>query len=265
VPRLAGPTLIPRTVQPPLFAIRSLEIEDSLRLAGFGCIAGVDEVGRGCWAGPVYAGAVILPSSCYEDRVVLAEVTDSKLLSPAKRERLASKIVDVALAAAIGWAEAPIVDRLNVLGATRLAMQAAIRALSDESPAATRTAGSGWGALRLSRTGLVPDYLLTDAVRFLDIPLPQRAVVRGDSTCLAIAAASIVAKVARDGEMRRRAETPPYDAFDFAGNKGYGTSRHMRALRAHGVTPLHRRSFAPVKYFLGLHDHVTAALPAPAE
>ncbi|HXI19224.1 MAG TPA: ribonuclease HII [Chloroflexota bacterium] len=243
-------------VQLPLFAIRSLEAEDSLRAAGYGAIAGIDEVGRGCWAGPVFAGAVILPAACYEDRALLAEVTDSKLLSPLKRERLSAAILDCATAAAIGWAEAPVVDQLNVLGATRLAMRAAIECLSR----AMRRRGPGWGAMRLAGVQLQPDYLLIDAVKLLDVPLPQRSVIRGDSSCLAIAAASIVAKVQRDAHMRTLALR--YTAYDLASNKGYGSRRHMEGLRRAGVSPLHRRSFAPVKYFLGLRDHVAGALPA---
>jgi ribonuclease HII len=102
--------------------------------------------------------------------------------------------------------------------------------------------------------------VLTDAVPLPEVALPQRAVVRGDRCCLSIAAASIVAKVIRDAEMQRRAAD--YPAYGFAENKGYGTRRHVAALFSHGVTAEHRRSFAPVKYLLGLRDHVTAALPA---
>ena len=244
-------------VQPPLFAISSLEIEDSLRAAGYRAIAGIDEVGRGCWAGPVFAGVVILPAACYEDRALLAEVTDSKLLSPLKRERLSAAILNCATAAAVGWAEAPVVDLLNVLGATRLAMRAAIECLTR----VVQRRGPGWGARRLAGAQLQPDYLLIDAVKLLEVPLPQRSVIRGDSSCLAIAAASIVAKVHRDAHMRALARR--YNAYDLASNKGYGSRRHMEGLRREGVSALHRRSFAPVKYFLGLRDHVTGALPAP--
>jgi len=114
--------------------------------------------------------------------------------------------------------------------------------------------------MRLAGVQLQPDYLLIDAVKLLDVPLPQRSVIRGDSSCLAIAAASIVAKVQRDAHMRTLALR--YTAYDLASNKGYGSRRHMEGLRRAGVSPLHRRSFAPVKYFLGLRDHVAGALPA---
>ena len=200
---------------------------------------------------------VVLPAACYADRQLLAEVTDSKLLTSLKRERLAQDILGCATAATVAWADAPVVDRLNVLGATRFAMAAALRCLTD----AAIQQGPGWGARRLTVGHTAPDYVLLDAVKLPDVPLPQRAVVRGDRSCLAIAAASIVAKVERDAEMRRVAAEHP--AFDFASNKGYGTRHHLQALRRHGLTPLHRRSFAPAKYLLGLRDHVVGALPPP--
>jgi ribonuclease HII len=244
-------------VQPALIAIDCLDTEDALREAGYSLIAGVDEVGRGCWAGPVYAGAVILPASCYVDRSLLGRVTDSKLLSPAVRERLSDEILACAAAASIGWVEAPVVDRLNVVGATRLAMKAALNSLT-----AGDAAGDGWHGRRLTGAGSGPDYVLIDALRLPDVALPQRAVVRGDRSCLAIAAASIVAKVARDEVMRRKADLDAYAAYDWGANKGYGTRRHMDALLRFGVTSEHRRSFAPVKYFLGVRDHIAGALPA---
>ena len=242
-------------VQPPLIAISCLEVEDELRAAGRTCIAGVDEVGRGCWAGRVYTAAVILPRECYDDRALLAEVTDSKLLTPPKRERLAARILDAAVSATVAWAEPALVDRLNVLGATKRAMAAAVECLDG----AAERHGSGWGARRVSRGGWAPDCLITDAVKLPEVPLPQRAVVRGDSSCLAIAAASIVAKVTRDAEMRQLPLR--YRPYDFAANKGYASRTHAQALLRHGVTPLHRRSYAPVRLFIGLRDHVAGALP----
>ena len=244
-------------VQPSLFAIDCLDVEESLRAAGYRHVAGVDEVGRGCWAGPVYTAAVVLPHHCLDDRSLLAEVTDSKLLTPKKRERLTADILALALGAAIGWAEAPLVDRLNVLGATRLAMRAALDCLAGP-PAIDN---EQWGARRLTAADLAPDYVLIDAVPLPDVPLPQRAVIRGDRSCLSVAAASIVAKVERDAEMRRRGER--YPAFAFDENKGYGTRRHLQALRQAGVSPLHRRTFAPVKYLLTLRDYIAGTLPPP--
>lgn len=245
-------------IQRPLIAIEQLRIEDALRGAGYRHIAGIDEVGRGCWAGPVFAGVVILEPDCYHDRSLLAEVTDSKLLTAGKRARLADEIVRHAAAVAVGWASAVVVDRLNVVGATRVAMTAALRALDG----AAEEAGPGVGARRLSSRPLAPDFVLLDAIRLDYAAVPQQSVVKGDRSCLAVAAASIVAKVMRDAEMCRLA--PCYPAYDFARNKGYGTRRHFGALRANGVTPLHRRTFAPVKYLIGLRDHVAGSLPWPA-
>jgi ribonuclease HII len=249
-------------------AIFRLHTEASLRRAGLKHIAGVDEVGRGCWAGPVYAAAVVLPASCYRNRRLLAEVVDSKLLSAARRDRLAADILRLAAGAAVAWAEAPVIDQLNILGATRLVMRAAVDCLSSGPLFATPggVAGSGVagsGVVRLTGGPLVPDYVLTDAVALPDLPCPHQAVVRGDRSCLAVAAASIVAKVIRDAEMARRHDLFPHLAL--ARNKGYGTAAHARALQATGLTPLHRRSFAPMKYYLGLRDHVSGALPKPPD
>ena len=250
----------PQVRQPPLLAIDSLDVEEAVLQAGFCRIAGVDEVGRGSWAGPVYVAAVILPLECFRDRTLLADVTDSKLLAPAKRQRLAETICRLAVSAAVGWAEAPVIDQRNILEATRLAMRAALACLCGR-PICPEEDGSLWGARRIAGPAVLPDYLLTDAVPLPEWPAPQRAVVRGDQRCLSIAAASIVAKVTRDAEMVRRAAGFP--AYALAENKGYGTRRHLGALRLHGVSPLHRRSFAPMKYLLGVRDHVAGALPPP--
>lgn len=244
-------------------AIFRLHTEATLRRAGLKHIAGVDEVGRGCWAGPVYAAAVVLPASCYRNRRLLAEVIDSKLLSAARRERLAADILRLAAGAAVAWAEAPVIDQLNILGATRLVMRAAVDCLSGGPLFATPAGVAGSGVVRLAGGPMIPDYVLTDAVSLPDLPCPHQAVVRGDRSCLAVAAASIVAKVIRDAEMARRHDLFPHLAL--ARNKGYGTAAHARALRATGLTPLHRRSFAPMKYYLGLRDHVSGALPKPPD
>jgi ribonuclease HII len=225
--------------------------------AGYGDIAGVDEAGRGCWAGPVFAAAVVLPPVCFVDRTLLPEVTDSKLIAPPKRERLAAEVLAIAKAAAIGWVEAPLIDQINIVGATRLAMVRALTCLAG-GPA---EAGPSWGAACLTSGRSAPDYVLIDALPLPPVGVPQRAIVRGDRTCLSIAAASVVAKVARDAEMRRRGERFP--AFALAENKGYGTRRHLEALQRAGLTPLHRRTFAPMKYLLGFRDCVAGRLPAP--
>jgi ribonuclease HII len=244
----------------PVRAIRRLTTEAALRRAGMRCIAGVDEVGRGCWAGPVFAAAVVLPAACYRDRGLLAAVTDSKLISPARRERLADDILRCAVGAAVAWLEAPAIDQLNILGATRQVMSAALECLAEGPLFGAMPSG---GALRLAGGPLTPDFVLTDAVALPGLVWPQQAIIKGDRKCLAIAAASIVAKVTRDAEMCRRHELFP--AFALARNKGYGTAAHVDALRRTGLSPLHRRSFAPMKYLLGLHDHVAGALPVPSD
>lgn len=243
-------------IRPVLPGIETPGIEASLRAAGRCAIAGVDEVGRGAWAGPVYAAAVVLTPACYDDRDLLAGVTDSKLIPAATRQRLAQDIVRYAAGAALGWVEAPLIDRLNILGATRLAMQAAIACLDG----AIQPAGQeGWGAQRLTTFAVTPDYLLVDALPLPTIPLAQQAIIKGDRQCLAIAAASIVAKVARDAEMARRGLA--HAGYDWAGNKGYGTRRHVTALWRFGLTPEHRRSFNPMRYLIGQRDHIAGMLP----
>lgn len=251
-------TTPPTSPTQPALGIECLHVEQALASAGYQAIAGIDEVGRGAWAGPVYAAAVVLPPACWLDRSILAGVTDSKLLSAARRERLAADILDVAPAAALGWAEAPVIDRVNILEATRQAMCAALAALSCVD---TALATPDWlGALRLTAGVAEPDYVLIDALRLPNVALPQQAIVRGDRTCLCIAAASIVAKVARDAEMRRRGAG--YPSFGFERNKGYGTKHHARTLIHLGLGPLHRRTFAPMKYLVGVRDFVAGVLPS---
>ncbi|MDQ3703291.1 MAG: ribonuclease HII [Chloroflexota bacterium] len=247
------------------WAMASVDIERDLSHGGHQRIAGLDEVGRGCWAGPVYAAVVVLPPECYADRALLAEVTDSKLLTPTVRERLAADVLRLAVGAAVAWAEAPLIDRLNILGATRWAMHAALECLAGGAECTGADAGADAGVLggsaRLAGGTVIPDFILTDAVSLDNLACPQRAIIGGDRKALAIAAASIVAKVTRDADMRRRHALFPHLAL--ASNKGYGTRAHGRALYAGGLTPLHRRSFAPMKYLLGLNDHIAGALPLP--
>jgi ribonuclease HII len=199
--------------------------EQRLWDAGYRRIAGVDEVGRGCWAGPVVAAAVVLPEAVLAEPGLLAGVDDSKLLAARQREQLCAQIISVATAWGVGAVQADVVDTHGILAATRLAMQIAL--------------------LRLSQPA---DALLIDAVQLEDWPCPQRALIKGDSTSLSIAAASIVAKVARDRLMvalgRRRPE------YGFEAHKGYGTAAHERALRMYGPSPQHRRSFRPLATFL---------------
>jgi ribonuclease HII len=190
--------------------------ERAARKLGAAAIAGVDEVGRGCLFGPVVAAAVILPA-----KVRLPGVRDSKQLVREERERLDGEIRRVAVAIAIGYADAATIDAINIRRASHQAMLQAIAQLTPQ-----------------------PDYLLIDAER-LDTPCRQEAIVYGDSISISIAAASIIAKVYRDAWML--AYDCEYPQYGLASHKGYGTPAHLRALREHGPTPLHRMSFAPVR------------------
>lgn len=197
--------------------------DEELRLldAGRRVVAGVDEVGRGCWAGPVVAAAVVLPEALLRDPAPLRGVDDSKALTAPQREQLAARIVALAAGWAVGAVPAHMIDTHGILPATRLAMEVAL--------------------LRLPR---LPDALLIDAVRLEGWTYEQRPLIKGDARCLSIAAASIVAKVARDRLMADLARR--YPAYGFASHKGYGTAEHHAALLAHGPCPQHRRSFRPL-------------------
>ena len=180
--------------------------------------AGIDEVGRGCLAGPVVAAAVILP----ED-FDLPGLTDSKQLSAPRREDYDLTIREMATAVSVGSATIEEIDRLNILGATFLAMERAIEGLEPR-----------------------PEYLLIDGNRFRShLEIPYETIVGGDGRVASIAAASIVAKVYRDRLMARLAEE--YPEYHWERNAGYGTAAHLAAIRSHGLTPHHRRSFAPCR------------------
>jgi len=191
-------------------------LERELRARGFHAVAGVDEVGRGSLFGPVFAGAVILS----EDRPVRG-LNDSKLLEAERREVLAERIRERAVAWAVAAVDAGTIDYINIYQASRLAMRIAV-----------------------SRLNPPPDFLLIDAVA-LDYPLPQRPLIKGDARCHAIAAASIIAKVHRDACMRVWDEIFP--GYGLASHKGYSTPEHYEALAKYGPTPLHRLSFEPVR------------------
>lgn len=180
-------------------------------------IAGVDEVGRGPLAGPVVAAAVILDP----DRPVEG-LMDSKKLSEKRREELSLEIKETALAWAIARAEVAEIDEINILQASLLAMQRAVKQLT-----------------------VAPQQVLVDGNRCPELPCPVQAIVRGDDSVPAISAASIIAKVARDNEMIQMAQQ--YPGYGFEGHKGYPTKKHLQALESLGVCPEHRRSFGPVK------------------
>jgi ribonuclease HII len=181
-------------------------------------ICGVDEAGRGPLAGPVFAAAVVFPPG----RRVPNGLADSKLLSAARREELAGVIKERSLGWAVAWASVEEIDALNILQASLLAMKRAVESL-----------------------GLVPDEVLLDGANCPRLAIPARAVIDGDAKVKVISAASILAKTARDAEMRRLHERFPQYGFDE--HKGYPTPRHLRALRRYGVCDAYRRSFAPVR------------------
>jgi ribonuclease HII len=197
------------------------EHELGLRRQGFIRPAGIDEAGRGCWAGPVVAAAVVLTPEAVADPGILAGVDDSKLLSAAARERGNDRIRAHTLGIGVGAVPAFLIDAYGIVPATRLAMTIALLALPCPV-----------------------DALLIDALLLPDLPLPQAALIKGDARCLSIAAASVVAKVARDRLMRTAQLAFP--AYGFAAHKGYGTAEHQRALDRHGMCELHRRTFRPL-------------------
>lgn len=184
---------------------------------GYLLIAGIDEVGRGCLAGPVVAAACILDIN----KPLPEDLNDSKKLTPALRETIADQLRNDCTAYAVGQVEADEIDQINILEATKKAMMSAIGALS---PAA--------------------DFLLIDALRLKQNILPQRAIIKGDSLSASIAAASILAKTYRDELMKKYAEEFP--EYGFAEHKGYAAASHLAALRANGPSPIHRRTFRGV-------------------
>jgi ribonuclease HII len=199
----------------------SLEHESKLLAAGHTIIAGLDEAGRGAWAGPVSAGAVILPLDDPTLPEKLRGVTDSKLCTPRQRDAYYETICQVALTWAVALVPAWRIDEIGIVPSTRQAMALAI---ADLDPS--------------------PDALLIDALKLPEIPLPQRALKKGDLESLTIAAASILAKVTRDRAMLALSEKHPN--YGFARHKGYGTPQHRSALQSRGPLHIHRWTFAPI-------------------
>jgi len=195
-----------------------LEIEKSLWDTGYEKIAGCDEVGRGCLFGSVLAAAVILPQN-----LRIEGVNDSKLLSPKKREYFYEIIKEKAIGIGIGTMPPAVIDQINIKNAVKLAMKKALTSMKDAD-----------GNL------VTPDYILVDAEN-VDLKIPQRAIIKGDSSAQAIAAASIVAKVIRDRMCLKWAEE--YPQYGLEQHKGYGTKQHVEALLMHGPSELHRKTF----------------------
>ncbi len=251
-------------------------MEEALHLQGFQYVAGVDEVGRGPLAGPVVTAAVVLP----EDFDVLG-IDDSKKLSEKRREELYEIIIQKALAWGIGQADHTLIDEINILQATKHAMMQAIEAadamlrerldtehdqpaLEHDQSSSERSQSAlehdrpslehgrpspehdqsssehGQPAPELDAPGNI-DFVLLDAVELPDLQIPQQPVIKGDAKVLAIAAASIVAKVTRDRMMVEYAKEYPHYAFER--NKGYGTKDHYAGIREHGICPIHRKTF----------------------
>lgn len=183
------------------------------RYDSYSYICGIDEVGRGPLAGPVVAGAVILPRNCD-----LLYINDSKQLSEKKREELYTAILEKAVCCALGYASPQRIDEINILQATYEAMRQAIGKLTPQ-----------------------PDLLLNDAVTIPLVSIRQIPIIKGDARSISIGAASIIAKVTRDRLMREYDQV--YPGYDFAGNKGYGSAAHIEALKRFGPTPIHRKSF----------------------
>ena len=195
---------------------KMLAYEKELYTQGIQLIAGVDEVGRGPLAGPVVAAAVILPKACK-----IPGLNDSKKIPKSKHKEIYEAVLQNAIAIGIGIKDNQVIDQVNIYEATKLAMREAIGQLEPQ-----------------------PQHLLIDAMR-LDLPIPQTSIIKGDANSLSIAAASIVAKVTRDQMMEEFDRE--YPGYDFAQNAGYGTAKHLAGLDKLGVTPIHRRSFEPVK------------------
>ncbi len=201
-----------------------LQKEMALLKQGYCFVAGLDEAGRGAWAGPVVAAAVILPLEQVDLIKKLPKLRDSKKLSPKQRDILFEIIKEVAVAQAIGVASATQVDEINVIEATRYAMQQA-----------------------LSELQFTPDFLLIDHLKLPRVETPQDAFPKADNISLSVAAASVMAKVSRDRLMVQFHQS--YSAYAFDRHKGYGTKVHQRALTQHGPCPIHRMSYKPLQVF----------------
>ena len=210
----------------------SSRYERAARKAGFRVIAGLDEAGRGALFGPVFAGAVVL-----DPERQIRGLDDSKALEPERREVLAGRIKERAVAWAVGAADVFEIDRFNIYQASRLAMKRALQALE-----------------------VACDYLLVDALR-IDVAIEQKPLIHGDSLSFSIAAASILAKVHRDAALRAWSEVFP--EYDLARNKGYMTPEHVEALERVGPTMLHRFSFEPVRN--SSRGHNWAGYPIPQQ
>ena len=191
--------------------------EKQAQQSGYKIIAGVDEAGRGPLAGPVVAAAVIM-----DPQIIIPDITDSKALSPLKRETLFAEINENAISVSTGSADTLEIEKINILQATLLAMVRAVKGLSKKA-----------------------DYILIDGIHSINLKTPQKIIKKGDAKSFSIAAASIVAKVTRDKIMLEYHKK--YPNYNFASHKGYGSKAHLEAIAKNGPCPIHRRTFAGVK------------------
>ncbi len=196
-----------------------LEYEKELYKKGITLIAGIDEVGRGPLFGPVVAAAVILPKNYYNE-----QIKDSKKLTEKKREDLYNVIKENAISIGIGIINEETIDKINILEATKLAMKEAIKNLD-----------------------VTPEHILIDAVK-LDIDIPSTSIIKGDALSESIAASSIIAKVTRDRIITKMSDE--YPMYDLKNNKGYGTKKHIEAIKKYGITKHHRKTFAKVSEYV---------------
>ena len=200
----------------------NLNFENEIWNSNYSYICGLDEVGRGCLAGPVYSGAVILKKDQNTTDVLFKKINDSKKLTQNSRESLVQYIKDISIDTAIGICTNKEIDDFGIQNAVKISM---IRAINNLK--------------------LPPDYLLVDSLK-LDIKIPQKNIIRGDQASKSIAAASIIAKVARDNFMVLEL-SEKFPEYYFNNNKGYGTKVHMEAIKEFGITNSHRKSFEPIK------------------
>lgn len=202
----------------------NISFELDLWDVGINLIAGIDEAGRGAWAGPVYAAAVIFPKD-QNLQLSLTGIDDSKKLTPLRRDECAIRIKQAALAWKVGSASSDEIDQLGIVPATKLAMRRAVVGLS-----------------------IHPQHLLIDFLALPEILITQTPLVKGDARSLSIASASILAKTSRDAEMVSLAKEIP--GYGFEQHKGYGTAHHQKMISLHGPSPIHRMTFSPLKKYL---------------
>lgn len=218
-------------------------------LEGVTLICGIDEAGRGPFAGPVVAGAVILDINDPDKEILY--LNDSKKLSEKKREMLYRELLSKAVAVGVGYSGAQLIDKINILQATYAAMRMAISNLQNVNDIVTEEADTHTLVKRLIKreiskdsensAPIIPEYILADAVHIPEITIPQMGIVKGDAKSISIAAGSIIAKVTRDHIMYEYDSQHP--EYGFASHKGYGTAAHIAAIKEHGMLDIHRRSF----------------------